>query len=117
MLVGQDISFVNKTADSVEFAFNNEHSITALDNLHSLFYSDGTISSISDITSLRTFFINKQSLFMGYNRLGDLSRFREVEFPIGVLPYPKFDENQENYITTLHDTSEIRRYPLDCCGR
>ena len=116
MLVGQDISFVNKTADSVEFAFNNEHSITALDNLHSLFYSDGTISSIGDITSLRTFFTNKQCLFMGYNRLGDLSRFREVEFPIGVLPYPKFDENQENYITTLHDTSEIGAIPSTVVG-
>ena len=53
---------------------------------------------------------------MGYNRLGDLARFREVEFPIGVLPYPKFDENQENYIITLHDTSEIGAIPSTVTG-
>ena len=116
MLIGQDIHFVDKTPDSVSFAFNNEHSVAALDNLHSLYYSDGTISSIGDITSLRTFFTNKQCLFMGYNRLGDLARFRDVEFPIGVLPYPKFDENQENYIITLHDISEIGAIPSTVTG-
>ena len=117
MLISQDIHFVDKTADSVEYAFNNEHSIAVLDKLQALYYSDGTnTTACGDITTLRTFFINKQCLFMGYNRLGDLTRFREVEFPIGVLPYPKFDENQENYITTLHDTSEIGAIPSTVVG-
>lgn len=53
---------------------------------------------------------------MGYNRLGDLAELRDIEFEMGVLPYPKFDENQEGYITTLHDTSEIGAIPSTTVG-
>ena len=116
MLIGLDINFVEKTADSVQFAFNNEHSVAALDKLHDLYYSEGTISSLGDVTGLRSFFANKQVVFMGYNRLGDLAQLRDIEFEMGVLPYPKFDENQEGYITTLHDTSEIGAIPSTTVG-
>ena len=36
---------------------------------------------------------------------------RTSEHEIGVIPYPKLDENQENYITSAHDTSEIGLLP------
>ena len=44
---------------------------------------------------------------VGYNRLGNLANFREVEFNMSAIPYPKLDEDQENYSTSMHDTSEI----------
>ena len=113
MLISQDIHFVDKTADSVEYAFNNEHSIAVLDKLQALYYSDGTnTTACGDITTLRTFFINKQCLFMGYNRLGDLTRFREVEFPIGVLPYPKYEESQENYVSLISEYAAFCGIPV-----
>ena len=49
---------------------------------------------------------------VGYNRLGDLANFREVEFPMGVIPYPKLDEEQTDYVSSLHDTTEIGVIPM-----
>ncbi len=116
MLVGLDINFVNKTSEGIEFAFNNEHSIAALDKLHDLYYSDGTNTSWGGVTDIRTGFTNGQMIFMGYNRLGDLENLREIDFPMGVIPYPKFDESQENYIVSMHNTSEIGAIPSTLVG-
>lgn len=115
-LIGLDINFVERTADTVDFAFNNEHSVAALDKLHSLYYSNGTYTSHGDIPSLRTAFANAQTLIMGYSRLGDFENLREIEFSMGVIPYPKFDEAQANYSTSLHDTSEIGAIPSTIVG-
>lgn len=116
MLLGQDVTFVNKTGDSVEFAFNTERSVAILDKLHSLYYSCGTLTTLSNVVALQTSFANKEAVIMGYNRLGDLANLREIEFPFGVVPYPKFDTNQEKYNTSLHDTTEIGAIPSNIVG-
>lgn len=116
MLLGQDVTFVTKTETSVEFAFNNERSVAVLDKLHALYYSNGTNTSVSNVSALQTCFANKEALIMGYNRLGDLANLREIEFPFGVVPYPKFDAAQENYNTSLHDTTEIGAIPSTIVG-
>lgn len=116
MLLGQDITFVTKTDDSVEFAFNTERSVAILDKLYNLYYSTGTYTSVSDVAALQRNFANKETLIMGYNRLGDLANLREIDFPFGVIPYPKFDAAQENYNTSLHDTTEIGAIPSNIVG-
>ena len=36
----------------------------------------------------------------------------DIEF--GILPYPKMDEAQENYITSSHDTANVGAIPMTC---
>jgi len=43
-------------------------------------------------------FRNELTMFTGCG-VGELSTMRDVEFGFGVVPYPKKDENQENYIS------------------
>ncbi len=52
-------------------------------------------------------FANQQTTFVGYLRLCDLERMRDIEFSVGLSCYPKLNTEQENYVSSLHDTSEV----------
>jgi len=117
-VVGADINFTSRSADgTIEgFDYNNERSVNLLERMVSLFYSEGTISSISSWSAqgLIDFFANGNVAFVGYQRLGSLEKMRDITFEIGIVPYPKYDENQKNYVTSSHDTTEIGAIPMTC---
>ena len=108
-LIGTNIQFIERTDEGPKFCFNNERSVKILEKLNELFYADGAHSDLADasVKTLQTLFANGMTTLVGYNRLGNLANFREVEFGMGAIPYPKLDEDQENYSTSMHDTSEI----------
>ena len=39
---------------------------------------------------------------------------REMESDYGVIPYPKYDENQEDYISLVHDSASLYFIPQTC---
>ena len=108
-LIGTDIKFIERTDDGPQYCFNNERSVKILEKLNELFYADGAHSDLADasVKTLQTLFSNGLTTMVGYNRLGNLANFREVEFNMSAIPYPKLDEDQANYSTSMHDTSEI----------
>ncbi len=109
-LIATDIQFIERTDDGPKFCFNNERSIEILEKMIQLFnHTEGSHYDLADasVATLQTLFSNGLTTLVGYNRLGDLSKFREVEFGMSALPYPKLNEAQENYVTSMHDTSEI----------
>ena len=113
-LIGTDIQFIERTDSGIEFCFNNERSVTVLEKLNAIFYADGTQtapSATSDAGGLRTHFANSEALIMGYNRLGVLANMRDIEFGVGIIPYPKLDENQAEYVSSMHDVSEVGAIP------
>jgi ABC-type glycerol-3-phosphate transport system substrate-binding protein len=113
-LIGTGIQFIERTEDGPQFCFNNERSVKILEKLNELFYADGALTTLADYSDagLRIVFGAGQSLIIGYNRLGDLAKMRDIEFTIGILPYPKLDGDQENYVSSLHDTSEVGAIPM-----
>ena len=109
-LIATDIQFIERTDDGPQYCFNNERSVEILEKMIQLFnHTDGSHYDLADasVATLQTLFANGLTTLVGYNRLGDLSKFREVEFQMSALPYPKLNEAQENYVTSMHDTSEI----------
>lgn len=112
-IVGTDIPFISRTDDGISYSFNTERSVKILEKLNQVFWNAGSSTSISEWSALglRNVFANGQSLMIGYNRLGDLANLRDIEFSVGVIPYPKLDEEQESYISSMHDTSEIGMIP------
>ena len=120
-VIGTDIQFIERTETGIEFCFNNERSVTILEKLNELFYQGGegtqnsgtqtAPSATSDAGGLRTHFANGEALIMGYNRLGDLANMRDIEFGVGIIPYPKLDEAQANYVSSMHDVSEVGAIP------
>ncbi|MBQ8510004.1 MAG: hypothetical protein IJ493_08875 [Clostridia bacterium] len=56
-------------------------------------------------------FMNQRALF-GYSQVNKLQSFRDLPFEYGVLPYPKFDESQEQYYTTIASTATAAFIPV-----
>jgi hypothetical protein len=110
------IQFIDRSSGMPEFAFNNEYSVSYLEALNKIFWNIGTLTSISasaDITQgLRNLFGSELTVIVGYNRLGDLERMRDItNFEIGVIPYPKPFES-DKYTTSIHDTTEMGVIPI-----
>ncbi len=113
VLIGTGIEFVRRDGDSISFSFNNERSTRILEKMNELFYHEGVTTSIADWSSagLRKLFGSGNTVFVGYNRLGDLANMRDIDFPIGIVPYPKLDTDQKEYVTATHDTTEVGAIP------
>lgn len=112
------ITFIDRSSGRPEFAFNNERSVTYLEALNKLIWNKGTLTTVSDRTdlaaSLRNLFAAGLTVTVGYNRLGDLKKMRDITaFEIGVIPYPKLAA-EDNYITSIHDTTEMGVIPVTC---
>ncbi|MBO4931817.1 MAG: hypothetical protein J6I42_06500 [Clostridia bacterium] len=98
-------------------AMNNERTILMCDKIYELWNSQGTgaLALFSDNNAeVLNQFSSGNVLIVGYQQLGSLESdvLRSAEYEIGVIPYPKLDELQENYITSAHDTSEIGLIPV-----
>ena len=119
-IISADLDFVEQNSDgTLSLSMNNERSIRLLEVLNDIFYSPGTGNAIdiykdstsqdADTTNL---FKSGRSLILGYNRLGSFDDLRDMEDEVGILPYPKFDDSQKNYVSSSHDTTEIGVIPI-----
>ncbi len=109
VLMGFDVQFIDKSDGNVQFCFNNERSVKILEKLNELYWSEGTLPKTKqgDTEDLRTKFANAETAFVGYLRLCDLEVMRDIDFGVGLAPYPKLNLEQDHYVSSLHDTSEV----------
>ncbi len=107
-LIGTGVQYVERSEDGISYCYNTERSVKILEQLNKMYWNNGTLTNIADYSAagLRQVFANGQTVIMGYNRIGDLENLRDIEFGVGIIPYPKLDEAQANYVTSLHDTTE-----------
>ena len=111
-VIGADITFLEYNEDgSPYFAMNNERSIKLLEQLNKIFHGEGAYDYQADFSLA---FINGSSLFGGYHRVAHMENFRDMEADLGILPIPKMDDSQENYITSSHDTTNVGVIPITC---
>ena len=107
-------SFIDRSSGTPEFAMNNERSIHYVDTINALWHNTGTLTDIaaSDMNAgIRQLFAESKTFIAGYQRLGDLVKMRDIEFDIGVIPYPKLYA-EDQYITSTHDTTEVGVIPI-----
>lgn len=96
---------------------NNERTMLMCDKVYQLWHSQG-IGGLSifnnEAQTVLDQFTSGNVLIIGYQQLGSLESeaLRASEHEIGIVPYPKLDEQQENYVTSAHDTSEIGLLPV-----
>lgn len=95
---------------------NNERTILMCDKIYDLWNTKG-IGALSVFNNhaekVLEEFTSGNVFLLGYQRLGTLESdyLRSAEQEIGVIPYPKLDDQQEAYVTSAHDTSEIGVLP------
>lgn len=116
-LISADPGFILRDDQGYpELAVNNERSVLLTEKLNSILNNNATAIAVagSDEAANENIFLEGRSLFLGYQRLGSLENasFRDSEIGLGVLPYPKLDELQEDYVTSTHDTAELGFIPI-----
>jgi hypothetical protein len=97
-----------------EITVNNERTLALCDKLTALFNAEETAVGIhNDNQDTIDSFVEGKILFLTYQRLGNLESeiYANTEVNLAVLPYPKLDESQKDYISTIHDTTEVGFIP------
>lgn len=93
----------------------NDRSDQLYQKIFDVYYSDATDTNYSE--NSEQFFNNFKSggsLFLSTATIGEFDILRDMENEVGILPYPKLDEAQSTYHTTIHDTAEIGAIPTTC---
>ncbi len=98
-------------------AFNNEKTVTIIDQLCRLFYETGAVpysesSSVGWEQSLDMFLENR--LLIWAHCLGYAESMRDMTEDFAVIPYFKYDENQESYQTAVQNNFTIFSIAVNC---
>jgi len=112
-----DADFITRDADGIpEITMNNERADKLYTNIYNVFYNDASLNKGYGENSmeLANKFIGGTALFISGAGIGDFERFRAMTYDMGLVPYPKLDETQDEHITVVHDTAEIGGIPITC---
>ena len=100
----------------VEACFMTERTINMVDRLKALHkqqssYSKNEVLSEPYSTDEPVIFTSDRALFMtGY--LGNAKLLRNMDTDFGIIPYPMYDENQDGYRTTSHNSVSMMCFPV-----
>ncbi|MBR6290632.1 MAG: hypothetical protein IKR53_04230 [Clostridia bacterium] len=110
---GSDVPFISRDEDGYPtLTMYCDRLLLLYEKIYGIFYSDGTRTNYAENgADLHAKFMENGALFISGTQLGDFGTFRDMEADIGLVPYPKLDENQTRYITVVHDTAEVGAIP------
>ncbi|MBR5869840.1 MAG: extracellular solute-binding protein [Clostridia bacterium] len=101
---GSDIEFVKRTADGgIEFTLISDDAVTLCQKLVDFFWQEGSYTGNTSDAEQYAMFSSGRVLFMGNSSVLSVEQIRDMECDFGILPCPKFDEEQKAYRTLVHD--------------
>lgn len=94
---------------------DNERFSNIFDKVYSIMWDQGAWYDDSDIYDISTvaieMFTNGQSLFLNENLIG-IKNLRGIELDFGILPHPKYDENQNEYYCRIEAAYKMGCIPV-----
>ena len=98
---GERVAKVNEDG-YIEFTLQNERVYAIVDKFSAMEQSDWCINfqTMTGGVSWPNVFSNGQAMFF-MSLFNEISRFRDMDSNYGILPNPKYDENQENWYSTF----------------
>ncbi len=110
------IDYITFASGEPKFIFDNEHNFEVMEDLHELFWKneDAFFDKKGEAeTAFESIFRNENIVFAtGWFMHTDA--FRDLEWDFGVLPYPKWEETEESYKTSLLTSYSVVAIPTDC---
>jgi hypothetical protein len=97
---------------------NNERTATFTEKLYALYYENDGVrvfpsSEESVQVTIPSKFMNDQLLFdFGFLYISEL--LRDMKSDYGVIPFPKYDEAQPEYLSLAHDIVPLYSIPTTC---
>lgn len=111
-----EVNVVSFDSGKPEFVFGNERVVEAVSRITKLIWkTEGAFfdSTGEQETAYNSIFRNSNVLF-ATGWLMHTDSYRSLDFNYGVLPYPKWDENQDSYKTTVLASHSVFAIPTDC---
>ena len=95
-------------------ALINEHTVEAVTKINDYIYNNNGVYGVfaNSDSDLENMFRNGQGLFYTAY-LGRSEKLRDMSDDFGIIPYPKYDEKQENYHSTALDGFSLFVLPID----
>ncbi len=111
---GSDVPFVSRDESGYPtLTMYCDRLLLLYDKIYNMFYGTGTSTKYAENgADLHQKFMAEGALFISGTQLGDFGVFRDMEAEVGIIPYPKMDEAQANYVTVVHDTAEVGGIPV-----
>ncbi len=99
-MTGAD-QFITSTGEDgkIHLDMNNERTFKIVETLHKLMETKGTTHQGPTDTEEDVFPMGSGRLLFRLSSIVTAEVYRDVEVDIGLLPYPKYDEAQENYVS------------------
>ena len=114
-----DVNIVDFSGDEPEFVFGNAHNTDVVEKLVDLISNNEGVyydpTGNHEIVTDSIFLTGNVLLTGGW--LANTDTYRELRFNYGVLPYPKYDESQESYKTTVLNNHSVVAIPVDSKDR
>jgi len=105
------VKVFDRDADgNISFVMDSEHNSTAVDKLRDLWNGNENVfhhNAVSDSNDVSESMFIKGNSYISTGDIMKTSAYRELDFEYGILPYPKFDDNQDNYITRTSSAISI----------
>ena len=101
-----------------ELTMNNEKMINFTQKMYQLYYENSGIyifpptQEAIDVTIPIKFKANEMLFMLGWFLSSEMLRDMDVDY--GILPYPKYDENQPTYLSLAHDVTTLACIPVTC---
>lgn len=110
-----EIHVTEKDSDGFpKVALINEHTVEAVTKINDYIYNNNGVYGVfaNSDSDLENMFRNGQGLFYTAY-LGRSEKLRDMSDDFGIIPYPKYDEKQENYHSTSLDGFSLFVLPMD----
>ena len=108
---GSDVSYVGRDSNNMPvFTANEPRFINAAQKLGEILTGDG-MHTDGGSTHYELVFINGRSLFC-YAEFKAGTVYRDSETTFGIVPTPKFDENQESYVNNMTQQAPVFIIPI-----
>lgn len=115
LMYASDVLYTSMDSDGVPYiSVENEHTYSAFEKVHDLLSkNDGVFTEDTDEKAVMKKFARDEFLFVveKLDKL-EMDAMREMESDYYVTVLPKYDESQENYITTHYDGVTIIGIPI-----
>ncbi|MBQ8400449.1 MAG: hypothetical protein IJX14_00820, partial [Clostridia bacterium] len=83
----------------IRLALNNEKTLSIIDTVYKLVENTGTLYIPTSMEIVDYFQMSTGRILFFLNAITYAEELRDCEVDVGILPYPKYDEAQENYIS------------------